>query len=33
VVVAYSDELTGRRLGGVRTAFLTGRRPKGREVL
>ena len=33
VVVAYSDEITGRRLGSVRTAFLTGRRPKGQEVL
>lgn len=32
VVVAYSDEVTGRRLGSVRTAFLTRRRPKGQEV-
>ena len=29
VVVAYSDEITGRRIGSVRTAFLTGRDPKG----
>ena len=29
VVVAYSDEVTGRRIGSVRTAFLTGRDPKG----
>ena len=29
VVVAYSDEVTGRRIGSVRTAFLTGRRPIG----
>ena len=33
VAVAYSDELTGRRLGSVRTAFFTRRRPKGQEVL
>ena len=30
VVVAYSNEVTGRRIGSVRTAFFTGRRPKGR---
>ncbi len=29
VVVIYSDEVTGRRIGSVRTAFLTGRGPKG----
>ena len=29
VVVEYSDEITGRRIGSVRTAFLTGRQPKG----
>lgn len=33
VVVAYSDEVTGRRLGSALTAFLTRRRPKGQEVL
>ena len=33
VVVTYSDEVTGRRLGSVRVAFLTNRRPKGQEVL
>jgi hypothetical protein len=32
VAVAYPDELTGRRLGSVRTAFFTSRRPKGQEV-
>ena len=30
VVVNYSDEVTGRRIGSVRTAFFTGRRPKER---
>ena len=29
VVVTYSNEVTGRRIGSVRTAFLTGRGPKG----
>ena len=29
VVVEYSDEITGRRIGSVRTAFLAGRHPKG----
>ena len=29
VVVAYSNEVTGRRIGSVRTAFFTGRHPKG----
>ena len=29
VVVSYSEEVSGRRIGSVRTAFLTGRDPKG----
>ena len=29
VVVAYSNEGTGRRIGSVRTAFFTERHPKG----
>ena len=29
VVVAYSDEVTGRRIGSVRTAYLTARHPRG----
>ncbi len=29
IVVAYSSEVTGRRIGSVRTAYFTGRRPKG----
>ena len=29
VVVAYSNEGTGRRIGSVMTAYFTGRRPKG----
>lgn len=29
VVVVYSNEGTGRRIGSVRTAFFTERRPKG----
>ena len=32
VIVAYSDEVTGRRIGSVRTAYFTGRRPKGRII-
>ena len=29
VVVVYSNEGTGKRIGSVRTAFFTGRHPKG----
>ena len=29
VVVSYSNESTGRRIGSVRTAYFTGRRPNG----
>ena len=32
VVVVYSNEVTGRRIGSVMTAFLTGRHPKGEVI-
>ena len=33
VVLIYSDEITGRRLGSVRTAHLSRRPPGGEDVL
>lgn len=33
VVVIYSAELTGRRLGSVRTAFSSERLPRGERIL
>ncbi len=32
VVVIYSDEVTGRRLGSVRTAHLSRRPPVGKDI-
>ena len=32
VVVIYSDEITGRRIGSVRTAHLSRRPPGGEDV-
>ena len=32
VVVTYSDEITGRRLGSVRTAYFRGRPPAGQRI-
>ena len=32
VVVFYSDEITGRRIGSVRTAHLSRRPPEGEDI-
>ena len=33
VIIAYSDEITGRRLGSVRTAHLSKLPPEGEDVI
>ena len=33
VVIIYSDEITGKRIGNVRTVFNTHRLPRGERIL
>ncbi len=33
VIIVYSDEITGRRLGSVRTAHLSKLPPKGEDII
>ena len=33
VIIVYSDEITGRRLGNVRTAYLSKSPPRGEDAI